>query len=337
MKKYNVNLLILGASPLNEEKNNLIEKMQKINNNVSYEQVDITNYNEIEELVSKYEDKYKRKLGVIFNLAGKVSADKSKKKHFDDITLHNIENETHYSFEEVLKSKALSTITLQKLREKRKEASLILFSSNNAYFGGISLASYSAANSFQDEYCKALKRKYENTYCISWSMWSDIGINNEMPEAIKKMSINNGFKSISFEENIFYLEYILNKNINNSIVGIDRNVKKNIPIIDDDYNEVLEVYYSDGNLQEIKKVIEEENLDNIYVTYKKVNSILLLSDNSEDIDINSLISNKNILDVAFNKDELSEEHIKMINIWKEILGVSNIDVNGDFFDMEEIQ
>lgn len=163
-------------------------------------------------------------------------------------------------------------------------------------------------------------------------MWSDIGINNEMPEAIKKMSINNGFKSISFEENIFYLEYILNKNINNSIVGIDRNVKKNIPIIDDDYNEVLEVYYSDGNLQEIKKVIEEENLDNIYVTYKKVNSILLLSDNSEDIDINSLISNKNILDVAFNKDELSEEHIKMINIWKEILGVSNIDVNGDFFE-----
>ena len=122
LKKYNVNLLILGASPLNEEKNNLIEKMQKINNNVSYEQVDITNYNEIEELVSKYEDKYKRKLGVIFNLAGKVSADKSKKKHFDDITLHNIENETHYSFEEVLKSKALSTITLQKLREKRKEA-----------------------------------------------------------------------------------------------------------------------------------------------------------------------------------------------------------------------
>lgn len=332
LKKYNVNLLILGASPLNEEKNNLIEKMQKINNNVSYEQVDITNYNEIEELVSKYEDKYKRKLGVIFNLAGKVSADKSKKKHFDDITLHNIENETHYSFEEVLKSKALSTITLQKLREKRKEASLILFSSNNAYFGGISLASYSAANSFQDEYCKALKRKYENTYCISWSMWSDIGINNEMPEAIKKMSINNGFKSISFEENIFYLEYILNKNINNSIVGIDRNVKKNIPIIDDDYNEVLEVYYSDGNLQEIKKVIEEENLDNIYVTYKKVNSILLLSDNGEDIDINSLISNKNILDVAFNKDELSEEHIKMINIWKEILGVSNIDVNGDFFE-----
>ena len=113
---------------------------------------------------------------------------------------------------------------------------------------------------------------------------------------------SDGNHGAGFEENIFYLEYILNKNINNSIVGIDRNVKKNIPIIDDDYNEVLEVYYSDGNLQEIKKVIQEENLDNIYVTYKKVNSILLLSDNGEDIDINSLISNKNILDVAFNKD-----------------------------------
>ena len=82
-----------------------------------------------------------------------------------------------------------------------------------------------------------------------------------MPEAIKKMSINNGFKSISFEENIFYLEYILNKNINNSIVGIDRNVKKNIPIIDDDYNEVLEEHIKkDNDVTIVYKSIDKDDI-----------------------------------------------------------------------------
>ncbi|AGF54203.1 thioester reductase-like protein [Clostridium saccharoperbutylacetonicum] len=333
LEKYDAKLIIFGSSKLVGEKKEVFDNLRSISKNIIYQDVDINDNTQMSTVLSRCEKEFGEKTTVFINLAGKISADKNKKSHWEDISNHIIENETMFSMEEVIKSKVNSTLAIEKLREERKNSILIMFSSINGYFGGVSLSAYSAANSFQDSYCRYLNNNEKATFCINWSTWVDVGISESIPEGIQKASSKSGFYANTVEENIECFRYILDHNIKNGFIGVDRNFRKYRHFIKDKYRRDITVFYTGDKLNEIKRIVRDRVNDIDAIQYQNIESIPRNSDNRQDIDFNLLARLSINSAKRYDEENLSDNHKKMIKIWKETLKVQSVGINDDFYDI----
>lgn len=308
--KYNCKLLILGNSPIEKRKESY-EKLKDISKNIIYVQTDINNYGDVEKSIKECEKVYDTKVSIIFNLAGKISSKNNDISYYNDISLHTIKNETYDNFEDVINTKLIGTMNLVKIVEERNNIPLIVFSSVTGYFGGTSLGAYSGASSSQEFYCRYLINKGENVYCVNWSRWKDIGL-NKGDEMGAEASKSHGFNEINIEDGIFYLEYILNNEIRNSYVGINKNSLKIRYLLIDDYKFNLKLSISESdNKEKIKNILEEytpQVSKNIEWNIIKKNSML-------------------------QTEELINVRNELMKIWKENLKCSEIGLKDNIFDL----
>ena len=310
LKKYNSKLLILGNSSIEKRKESY-EELKNISENIIYVQTDVNNYDEVEKSIKDCEKVYDTKATCIFNLAGKISSKNNDISYYNDISLHTIKNETYDNFEDVINTKLIGTRNLVKIAKERNNIPLIVFSSVTGYFGGTSLGAYSGASSSQEFYCRYLINKGKNVYCVNWSRWKDIGL-NKGDEMGAEASKSHGFNEISVEDGIFYLDYILNNEIRNSYVGINKKSLKIRYLVTDDYKFNLKLSIS-----------EEDNKDKIKNILKEYTSKV-----SKNIKWN-IIKKNSILQT----EELINIRNELINIWKENLKCSEIGLKDNIFDL----
>ncbi|MCM3291426.1 thioester reductase domain-containing protein [Paenibacillus sp. MER 180] len=331
---YNAKLIMFGSSGLEPEKQLILEELRSMSTNVLYRPVDIENVDEMESVLLECEQIFGQKTSFFINLAGKISASEKGDPHWSAMESHRIEQETPFSIREVLTSKVTSSLAIEKLRESRQNAVVIMFGSVNGYFGGTSLSAYSAANSFQDMYCRHLNNWGKETYCISWSTWADIGMSKDIPEGIRRVSSTSGFFSIPGEDNLRYLEYILNHHIHNAMVGIDRHAKKNHYLLHDKYEPKLKVYYTGDQLESVKRIIGTRIGGAMPVKYSKVVEIPRNSPHLQDIQYHVLQhAAASSAGIKEEQEHLSENSIRMMEIWKDVLKLSSVGIHDDFFDL----
>ena len=330
--KYDIDAILLGSKPLTGLKERRFNEIKNIKSTIKYKQIDITKAEEVEQIISQYEDEVHKKVNLFFHLAGKISENASFKSHWDELGSHIIKNETNYSFYETIKSKVVGISVLESLRSSRKDAYLILFSSVNGFFGGNSLGAYSAANSMMDAYGRWRSQTDSKIYTINWSQWIDTGITSEIPEIIKKTAARSGFIPASIEKNLQYFDYIIKADIKNTYVGIDRTYKKNYAILADDYKQKLCIYHTQDDNAVAKMLIQQHLEEDIKLEMNYVYSIPRLSNQENDIDWNTLEFNSKLYNINRNEGGISHIEQQMLQIWTKVLKIQNIGLDDDFFD-----
>lgn len=304
---YDSKLLIIGSSTIEKNIENYNE-LNSISKNIIYVKADITNYEEVLCAVGKAEEVWKTQVSTIVNLSGKISSHQKNEAFFYDLHAHTLENEELNNIFETSAVKLLGTYNLEKIRKSRENASMIVFCSLTANFGGISMGAYSLSNTFQENYCGYLKNCGEKVYCISWSMWSNTGLNKY---GNSSSAVFGGFNELDIQQGIGYLDCIIKNNIQSSYVGINRDSSRMRYAIFDLYKMQLAIRVKDElDRKKVKDIIRQNN--------PQLASMLVCP----------------IDKVRFTSSEGSSEHQnKLLAIWKDTLNMEEISITDNIFDL----
>jgi polyketide synthase PksN len=161
-------IILAGRSKAGREKEAGLKKLQLTGAEVHYEQVDVTQRDDVNQLIYRIVDKYGKLDGIIHS-AGIVRDNYIIKK-------------TKSEFKEVMAPKVTG---LWNLDQASKDISLdffIIFSSGTGVFGNPGQADYAAANAFMDVYAGYRNRLVESgqrkgrTLSINWPLWEEGGM-----------------------------------------------------------------------------------------------------------------------------------------------------------------
>ncbi|MGR9107110.1 MAG: SDR family NAD(P)-dependent oxidoreductase [Gammaproteobacteria bacterium] len=178
--QYDARLLIVGRTPAEERAGALRELSQQ--GLVVYSMLDVADAKALTGAVSAFEHQAGRTLSGIFHLAGVFSP-----------KLLTEESPEHFS--SLLHAKTKGARALASLLESRPDCAFYAFSSINAYFGGLMVAAYCAANLFLESLVHELRRKGRHAMAFSWSIWDDSGMNAGNPT--KERLADLGYRAIA--------------------------------------------------------------------------------------------------------------------------------------------
>ncbi len=271
--KANVKLVLTGRSDLTPEKQTAIDEIISLGSEVLYIRADVSDEENVHELIRTIREKYVSLNGVIHS-AGIIHDAFIIKKTKDQIT-------------EVIKPKIYGIKYLYDSLEESQTDFFVCFSSIAGVFGNIGQCDYAYANSYMDNF--ALQNK--GITSINWPLWKDGGM--KVDKEIEKMFKNttgifplckeNGIKTfniaiIKSQSQLIVLEGEISK-ILRSIETVKRNVDE-------------------------KKIIKPENHDNWLEKLqidllKEVSKILRI--NEADIDIESDLSSFGFDSITFTQ------------------------------------
>ncbi|URZ07046.1 SDR family NAD(P)-dependent oxidoreductase [Clostridium felsineum] len=201
-------------------------------------------------------------------------------------------------FNKVLKPKVDGTWVIGKIVEKENIDFVMLFSSIVSVLGGHGQADYAAANMYLDAYSSYWKSKKSKTKFITvgWPAWKETG----MAVDYKVNNTKGIIKSIDNKKAIEIIDDLLRKDITYVVVGeIDFTV----------LSEVKNNYYIN---------ISKEIFNNISIKNSKIRNIVI---------------NKDIVLEGKENNIYSSLEKEIGNCFGHILGLDNIDVNEDFFEI----
>ncbi|HEY0605351.1 MAG TPA: amino acid adenylation domain-containing protein, partial [Herpetosiphonaceae bacterium] len=221
LKQYGARLLIVGRTALPEraswdaqieqpgrlaERIQAYQTLERLGGTLRYAAVDITDLDQLRQVVDRTLSEWSGRLDGIIHLAG---------------TLHErlLLDETREQMADALRAKVHGTWALHQLIQDQPESVFISFSSINGFFGGTSVGAYAAANSFLDHfaaYQRATSRV--QSYCFSWSMWDNLGLSRDY--AMQELSRARGYATINAEQGLYSLLAGLQQPAGNLIVGI---------------------------------------------------------------------------------------------------------------------
>jgi hypothetical protein len=321
-------LIILGREDVNTtkgEKYNVLNELCEYGNAMYYA-VDISNLEALQNVIKHVEqEKY---ISSVVHLAGMDMSD-----YWSETEKHSLLNESADFFHEMFKGKCIGLQNLAQVVRGRPDVSFIIFSSVNSYFGGHSVAAYSAANSYVNGLAKELARNHL-TKCLCWSTWANIGMskNNEISFLAEK----KGFLSLSALVGISLFDAALKTDCKELYIGLDinnTNIGKELSSKQTGIDLMYVFYCSDTvELEDeiIGDIVNGEDAD--HIVFIKLDSLPLTL--SGDVDKEELLrlsfsNNRTHKDMAKPK---SETECLLHNIWQSVLGFDSIGVNTSYFD-----
>jgi amino acid adenylation domain-containing protein len=174
---------------------------------VVYEAVDVANPLLVEAAVLRAEAHASRPLAGIFHLAG---------THEE----RSLADETSETFAAALRPKLLGAVALTDLLAERPACLFVAFSSVNAFFGGLSVGAYAAANRALEHHVQALRRAGNaRAHCLSWSAWDDVGLSRGY--RMNERGLARGFHAISPQKGQTSLLVALRRGDGNLVIGLD--------------------------------------------------------------------------------------------------------------------
>ncbi|ATF14554.1 non-ribosomal peptide synthetase [Brevibacillus brevis X23] len=167
-KVQHANLILTGRSPLDEEKQGKLQTWRRSGARVEYRQVDVTQKQEMAELIRTILQDYGRLHGIIHS-AGVLRDSYILKKNREEV-------------QSVLGPKVTGLINLDEASKEVELDFLVLFSSVAGSLGNIGQADYACANAFMDRFAHyrnglvALQQRHGQTLSMNWPLWKEGGM-----------------------------------------------------------------------------------------------------------------------------------------------------------------
>ncbi|WP_139487918.1 SDR family NAD(P)-dependent oxidoreductase [Brevibacillus dissolubilis] len=161
-------LVLTGRSELTPETTAIIQQLQEKGAEVLYLQADVSNREEVEQLVSEATARYGEIHGVIH--AAGVLRDSY------------LVNKTKEQMQDVLASKVYGTLWLDEATKEQNLDFFVMFSSIMSVLGNLGQADYAYANGFMDSYAEYRESLREGgvrkgkTVSINWPLWKEGGM-----------------------------------------------------------------------------------------------------------------------------------------------------------------
>lgn len=238
-----------SASPQLTERLARYQLLQRSGGEVRYAAVDICDLAGVQAALADVESAWSSSLAGVLHLAGEGNLE----EHWAVADQRRIDSLSTETVDAFFQAKVYGTWTLHQLLKERPQAAFIGFSSVNSLFGGASFGAYAAANRFLDGYCHyrhhtsinfrgqlmdpvesvntlmpspevALSRDIEQpprTYCFNWSQWDNLGMSQHNPTYVQEAARDQGFMVIPQEQGIYSLVAVLQQNHPQLIVGLD--------------------------------------------------------------------------------------------------------------------
>ncbi|MBW9154630.1 SDR family NAD(P)-dependent oxidoreductase (plasmid) [Clostridium estertheticum] len=207
-------------------------------------------------------------------------------------------------FEEVLLPKTLGTWLLDKMTEDQNLDFFINFSSINTLYGIPGQSDYTAANAYLDSFSEYRNRKNKRTMTINWSGWKETG----MAFNFKVDDNKSMFKALTTENGIRAFDELLQRDIQKIIIGelnyetIDAFMNHHIISISDNLRSLINKKLNMKKANHQKNTKKRERISEVVIKGKAKNNI-------------------------------KEIDLKLAQIWGKVLGITEVDINDDFYDI----
>jgi NAD(P)-dependent dehydrogenase (short-subunit alcohol dehydrogenase family) len=213
---YQCRLLLVGRTAPDElgisEKASRLATLKELGD-VAYLSVDVADAQKLRHAVESAEQRWGGPLNGVLHLAG---ADM--RAHWEQPENHLLATETAAELERICRPKICGAMSVGALIADREHAHLVLFSSVNAEFGGVSFGAYSAANSFLSGYATSWTGEHgRRVQSLAWSAWAGIGISRGQQTAVK----SSGFLPIGEDQGLTSFLAALSTDKDNLLIGLD--------------------------------------------------------------------------------------------------------------------
>ncbi len=191
-QKYCGRLVLVGRSALTSSIKQELQEIEKLGGQVMYQQADLQNISQLQEVVA-IANKHFGPLNGVIHSAGVVENAFLFKKNQD-------------SFNKTLASKTVGLVNLDLATKEQPLDFFVLFSSIVSKLGNIGQSDYAAANGFMNGYSKVRNqlslegKRSGKTWAISWPLWQDGGM--KAPEETIKWLNNVGVAPFTREAGI---------------------------------------------------------------------------------------------------------------------------------------
>lgn len=347
LKQYDAKLILLGRTKLPDKKDweeiltqntklaqriqNYI-KLEKAGGSFQYYSADITNENQLNQALEEAEQYYNANIEGIFHLAGEGNLE----YHWTVADKHMLLNESSSTINEMLLPKVQGTLKLLDFIKARKDSFFVSFSSVMGLFGGATFCAYSAANSCLENIVQYYKDQYKiNAYCFSWSIWDNIGMSKNNPQAAQMASESMGYSTINFNRGIDSIFIGLNYKIPHMYIGLDKsksNIRKNL-LNDNILIQQISGFYTGKQFSEnpiLKDLLNRDVLYNLHI----IENMPKTTDGQ--IDKKSLKSLYKKSQSQSNQkiQPRNEVESALTKIFKEVLNLNEeISIKDNFFDL----
>lgn len=341
IKNYAAKLIVLGSQDLNQvsqatgstasERIKVLKELTYLSEEVMYRHGDIADSAFIKAVIAEGEQQFNQKLSGVFHLAGLGNL----KDHFKASEQHWIKSEADDYYNAMYQAKIYGTLAIHEAISERYDVAFIAFSSINGYFGASNFAAYSSAASFLDNYCRYRKSNgYPRTYCIAWSMWDNLGMNKE--NTTSNAGAKKGFDLISAKRGVNSLFAALQSRTELLYVGLDKDnafIRKHMTY--DTATKLELTVYAKGsgnfNLKDlgIKPLLKRDEkaaVIHVKMLPKTETGIIDMYELSM-VEPNRMSSQQEI------KLAETETEKKLVAILQEVLSVSQVSLEDDFFSL----
>ncbi|WJE83337.1 non-ribosomal peptide synthetase [Bacillus sp. DX3.1] len=347
LKEKRANVILLGRTSLFEEQHyqdgninerirafQKLKQMEEYGGTLTYYAVDLSNAEEIEEIVTEAERKFSCTLTGIIHFAGIIQ----------EILL---KDQTIKKLEEMYEAKVFGSFVLNQIVKRRPNAFFCGNSSVTTLKSGVTLSAYVSANSFVEALSQYQRHILNmNAFCFSWSLWDKVGMSNRMAmkDLLKHQGSIQGYMPITQEFGL--LSFLMGFRTDHSLLYVGLNGLKKVieELLEEplDKKLSLKVFFSlvknSNNTKYVVGKIYEAT--RIFLKQQGINNELKLYFNHLDelpklalgvIDRSILIDSKELKSKAGYIHRYSVNEKKLVEKWESLLNVNGIGLQDNFF------
>ncbi len=287
-KQQPVNLILMGRSSLNEEKQAKINALEAMGSRVLYVQGDVTDKTSLQAGIAKAKECFGDIHGVLYT-AGVVDNQGIHEKGLQE-------------FQQILEPKIKGILELDEVLQNEKALDFICyFSSSSAIIGDFGSCDYSIGNRFQMAYAQYHNEQQRpgKAFVINWPLWKDGGMQFEKDENARIYFKTSGQRFLEAEEGLKIFNHILSQNKTQHLIlaGQRSRVERFLGVTQQQHLTTAAIFSDQGRRPEMKGFTLEQCVE--WELKDQVSRVLKIPPKQLDIE-------ENLADFGFDSISLTE-------------------------------
>lgn len=331
LERFQARLVLVGRTPVDELGNEArcsLDTLRTLPGEVVYRQADVTNQHQMQCIVNESTARWGGSLDGVLHLAGLFRS-------------RLLVEESADSIDEILAARVSGARVLGALLPR--DGLLVLFGSVNGFFGAASAGAYAIANAYLERFAEQrIQAGFVDTYCLSWSMWDEIGMSRGYP--MKERTRSLGFFLIDRSRGVNALFAALAYGERIAFIGLDgkrthirRLSEQSVTSRNELCGFVVVGPGSETNGDVLDTLRKQPILDEfgraLTCRWSRVDDIPRTA--SGDVDIASLLSleqGTSVEEIVFVAPRSRLER-QIAGVWRDVLGREQVGVDNTFFEL----